>query len=70
MTREERLALACKRLDRALEKLRTIELDSDLDERKAVIRLALYRTAVRELDGHVREIVWTHPPFPEEEDHE
>lgn len=37
---------------------------------EGVVRFAIYLFARDHLDGRVREIVWTEPPFPEEEDHE
>jgi hypothetical protein len=33
-----------------------------------VLRYAVYLLAREELDGRVREIVWTEPPFPEYDD--
>lgn len=61
---EEQIAKAVERLNGAIEKARE-ELTGDDDHQERVLRFAVYRVAHRELRHHVRDIVWTEPPFPE-----
>ena len=44
--------------------------DDDDDERDRVARFVAYLIAQDLLAGHVRELVWTEPPFPEGDDQE
>jgi len=67
-TRTEKIDTARRHIHRAVDKIR-MDVEGDL-EAEAIIRFALYVVARQILDGHVREIAFIHPPFPEEEDHE
>jgi len=68
MTRAEKIDVAKRHVLRAVDKIR-MDTEGDV-EAELILRFALYVVAQQVLDGHVREIAFTHPPFPEEEDHE
>jgi len=62
MSLQDELAEAREELEHAVNKLR------EFDE--PVVRYALYQVARHHLDGRIKEITWTEPPFPEGTDHE
>lgn len=69
MTTEDQITLVRNLLHDALDSADTKVAGAE-EHRGRVIRFALYLVAREVLEGRVREIVWTEPPFPENEDHE